>query len=121
MSVSAIAEYVVLDGDSDLDRRSPATRLRPGGVLAGQAGTIREMLGILETLTTAGQRHSMNKIVDFLAKHVLAARCDLGRRNKEALMRLIGALRAESERFLPEPTLFSHQTKSILALMGSVA
>jgi hypothetical protein len=90
---------------------------RAGG-LGGQAGTIREMLATLETLTRAGQRHSMEKIVAFLAAHVPVAGHGLGRGNMEALMRLLQSLRRESERSCPDSVVFSLQAENTLALMG---
>ena len=121
MSAAAIADHVAFQSIAEPAWRPRPVRARSGSGLGGQAGTIREMLLGLGTLTTAGQRHSMNKIVDFLAKHVPGAGYELGRRNKEALVRLIEALRRESERPLPEIALFSHQTENILALMSAVA
>jgi len=121
MSVAAIADHVAFQSIAEPAWRPRPTRTRPASALGGQAGTVREMLLVLGTLTTAGQRHSMNKIVDFLAKHVPGAGYQLGRRNKEALVRLIEALRRESVRPLPEIALFCHQTENVLALMSAVA
>jgi hypothetical protein len=43
---------------------------RASKMLAGEAATIREMVAMLDTITFAGQRHVMSKIVDFMDEHV---------------------------------------------------
>src|SRR5690348_5506649 len=54
--------------------------VRQVGQLGRQASTLREMLRSLETLTVAGQRHTMEKIVAFLAEHLRGAGRKLGPR-----------------------------------------
>ena len=96
----------------------PVRQMSP---LGGQASTLREMLRSLEDLTAAGQRHTMEKIVAFLAEHLPGAGRTLRHRNREALVLLVLSLWRESQRCVPDIALFSRQAESILALMGALA
>jgi hypothetical protein len=88
--------------------------------LGGHAETIREMLFTLETLTFAGQRHTMSKIVDFVAQHVRYALQRLGCRNGKMLKDLIGWLREESQRALPDVGTFRRRADDLLTLLVTV-
>ena len=89
--------------------------------LGGYAETIREMLSRLETLTFAGQRHSMSKIVDFVGQHVRHAPQGVGSRNGRMLTELIAWLRDESERALPDVATFCRRSEALLTLLVAVA
>lgn len=87
---------------------------------ARQAATIREMLSTLETLTSAGQRHTMSKIASFVGRHARDGRHDLTPRNGDALADLSGWLRREAERAAPDVASFSRRTEDVLALLATL-
>jgi hypothetical protein len=89
--------------------------------LGGQAATIREMLSRLDTLTMAGQRHSMSKIVAFVGSHVRRTLRQVGTRNGRTLVELIERLQGESERSLPDIAIFSRRAEDLLVLLSAVA
>lgn len=72
---------------------------------------------MLNTFTSAGQRHSMAKVVAFLSEHPGRSPHAVGRRNRA----MLAALRRESTRALPDVARFSRQTESVLALLAAIA
>ena len=92
-----------------------------GPALGGQTHTIREMLQNLETLTSAGQRHSMRKIVDFVSQHVPRARHPVSPRNRRTLEDLVNWLREESDRALPDVIAFCRRADNLLVLLTTLA
>ena len=101
--------------------RKPSSDLHQGAALGGQTHTIREMLRTLETLTSAGQRLSMRKIVDFVGQHVPRARQRVGHRNQKTLDDLLTWLREESDRALPDVIAFCRRVEDLLVLLTTLA
>lgn len=120
MSMAPMMNDVSSPNRPELNLGRRPGRGRPTNQLRTQASTLREMLVALETFTAAGQRHTMEKIVAFLAEHVPTACRTLGRRNREALVRLVLSLRQESQRRAPDPVLFGKQAENIMVLMGAL-
>jgi hypothetical protein len=82
---------------------------------ARQAATVREMLATLETLTPAGQQHTMSKIVAFVGRQS----GDTFR--EDALADLSRSLQREAARALPDVATFCRGTEDVLALLAANA
>jgi hypothetical protein len=90
------------------------------GLLGRQLSVIREMLASLDTLTIAGQRHVMEKVVTFVDERVRAAPLRVGHRDRTALLKLLTDARTESQRRASDPSSFKRHTESLIALLGAV-
>jgi len=103
----------------DLPRELPLPP-RPGepAVLARPLSVIREMLGMLDTLTIAGQRHLMEKVVGFVEACARAAVTHPNARRRETVFELVVQLRKESERLVPDSLRFTAQAEKLMALLG---
>lgn len=103
----------------DVPRELPLPRL-PGerAVLARPLSVVREMLGMLDTLTIAGQRHLMEKVVGFVELFARAAVTHPNARRREALFDLVSELRKESERLVPDALRFTERAENLIALLG---
>lgn len=110
MSVSMIAAEIVRD-----------TRVtRPDGERYGRylpLPVIREMLLMLDSLTIAGQRHLMEKVVHFVEGQLPRVAVTLTRRNQLAVSTLLQELRHQSDRLVPDVATFSRGAESLLALL----
>jgi hypothetical protein len=84
--------------------------------LPTQLGIVAEMLAALETQTTAGQRHTMGKVVGILAPHV-------GRRASVRLRmaRTIDELAHEAGRLVPDAPLFRHHAELVVFALRAIA
>jgi hypothetical protein len=80
----------------------------------------REMLVTLETLTNAGQRHLMAKVVTFIEGHVATATAGVRERPRAAALQLLGQLRRESERPSPDVATFRSRAETLIALLAPV-
>jgi hypothetical protein len=89
--------------------------------LSRQLGIVREMLPTLDTVSAAGQKHIMGKVVAFIQAQAARACRDLSRRNQEMFAELLELLTHESRRLLPDVRIFSHRAESLLAFLGAVA
>ena len=81
---------------------------------------IREMLVMLDSLTIAGQRHLMEKVVRFVDDQVPRLSASVGRRNHSAVETILEALRHESDRLVPDVAVFSRGAESLLALLAAL-
>jgi hypothetical protein len=86
--------------------------------LADELATVQQMLATLDTLTTAGQRHLMTKVVAFVEDHVplVVERADGGKHS--ALHEDLALLRHESERPLPSAAAFEERAERLLARLA---
>jgi hypothetical protein len=75
-----------------------------------------EMLAMLETLTNAGQRHLMAKVVTFIEGHI--AKATPGVRDRQRAAALLTQLRRESERPSPEVAAFRAHAERLIALLA---
>ena len=89
-------------------------------VLSRQLSVIPEMLATLDTLTTAGQHHTIGKVVMFIQDQVRHAIPRLGRRNRATLAELMERLERESERQLPDLASVSRHATSLMTLIAAV-
>lgn len=95
------------DADSEPDQ-ALASRTPPDDP-ADRFGVAREILSALETLTNAGRRHFMAKVVVFMEGQVAEAAPDPTGCRRDASMALLAQLKRESSRPLPDLTAFRHQ------------
>jgi hypothetical protein len=106
-------------GDYALDARArgrgPVHRGR--SVSARESGLIREMLSTLETLTVAGQRHTMGKITGFLSETVDRLGPAVSLRTRSATGALLTRMAHESERLSPDVGSFCWAAESLLGLL----
>ena len=79
--------------------------------------TIRQMLATLDTLTIAGQRHLMSKVVAFVSGQVERVVREGGRVNRRMLLDQLTLLKRESDRQLPSVSTFSARADSLIALL----
>ncbi len=84
-----------------------------------QFEVIREMLSGLETLTAAGQRHSIGKILAFIRTRLRESGPLLSGRNRETVGELLDQLTRESARPWPDLRDVRERTESLIALLPS--
>jgi hypothetical protein len=84
--------------------------------LSRQLSIIQEMLRTFDTLTTAGQRYAMSKIVAFGRDQVSRA-CD----RVSPFADLIDELDRESARWLPDFSRFVERVERLVGLLASTA
>jgi hypothetical protein len=89
-------------------------------VLSRQLSVIPEMLATLGTLTTAGQRHTIGKVMTFIEDQVRHAISKVGRRNQAAVAELMEHLKQESERLHPDPASVSRHATILMTLIAAV-
>lgn len=83
---------------------------------------VQHMLAGLETLTRAGQRHQMEKIVGLLEEIVLHDTPGVGAQNRAALLaNAFAHLRRELQAVVPNARAFCHLAKSVAELAARVA
>jgi hypothetical protein len=78
---------------------------------------IREMLLMLDSLTIAGQRHLMEKVVRFVEDQLPRVRAGVGRRNLTGIESIVKQLQRESDRLVPDVAAFSRGAEALLALL----
>jgi len=104
----------------DLVRELSGDRVTGENGLLAQLPVIHEMLGMLDTLTIAGQQHVMEKVVDFVDSKTRAVAPRMGDRNRVTLFDLLRRLREESQRLVPDPLRFTRHAESLITLLRSV-
>ncbi|HVV48369.1 MAG TPA: hypothetical protein VHO06_01800 [Polyangia bacterium] len=97
-------------------QRPPSQR----ALLARQLPVIREMLGTFDTLTIAGQRHLMEKVVGFVDSKTRAVGPRMSNRNRATLLELLTRLRQESQRLVPDPVCFTRHAENLITLLDAV-
>jgi hypothetical protein len=80
--------------------------------------TIRQMITNLETLTIAGQRHNMKKILDFLEDHVQRAMRGASLGNRRMLTEQLALLKRDYDQRMPQVAAFSDRVLSLIALIA---
>ena len=78
------------------------------------------MISALDTQTTAGQRHSMSKVVSFIEGQAGRIRGGLSAGNQRMFADLLGHLTRESERLLPDVRTFSDRAHGLVSLLGAI-
>jgi hypothetical protein len=89
-------------------------------VRSRQLSVIPEMLATLDTLTTAGQHHTIGKVVAFIQEQVRHAIPRVSRRNQATLSELMEHLKQESERLFPDPASVSRHATILMTLIAAV-
>ncbi len=89
--------------------------------LVGQLAIIREMLGTLDTLTMAGQRDIMAKVVSFIRDNGRPLVHRIGCSDEGVVVELLGRLAVESERLAPDPHRFGQQAHDLVDLLSSAS
>lgn len=76
-----------------------------------------EMLVTLETLTNAGQRHLMAKVVTLIEGHIGTAALAARDRQRVAALQLLSQLKRECERPSPDLAAFRRHAETLIALL----
>lgn len=92
------------------------TQPRPSSP-AENLAIVRQMLATLDTVTLAGQRHLMTKVVALVDAQVDRAIQHVGRGNRRTLQEQLTLLKRESDRLLPSIAAFRDRAESLLALL----
>jgi hypothetical protein len=109
----------ILVTGSSTDRTNEGAVVNPAKLF--ELAVAREMIGSLETLTSAGQRHMMAKILSLLRGQVGSCPRVGGYRNRPALSDLEDRLGQEAARLWPDVTGFSRCAESLVGLLTAVA
>lgn len=110
MSVPMVASEVAFDRRPPVRAEEPERKHVPLTV-------IREMLLMLDSLTIAGQRHLMEKVVHFVQDQLPRLAGSLGRRNQSGIEAIVKQLQRESDRLMPDVSAFSRGAEALLALL----
>lgn len=98
----------------------PGVALEVGVRLARLLPIIREIVSDLETLTLAGQRLTMVKVVELIQDRVRELAPFVGPRNGQAIQELVERLGHEADHRYPDVAVFTNGAESLLALLGSL-
>ena len=99
----------------DLEASRPVPPLLASAASPSRLAVAREMLETLETLTNAGQRHLMAKVVTFVRGQVSAAARE---RPRAVAFQLLTELQRQSERPSPDLAAFRTVAETLLALLA---
>ena len=101
----------------ELTQSIPDDRFSRSPSLVEKLTTIRQMLATLETVTIAGQRHLMTKVVAFVDGQVSRAISQAGPGNRRMLLEQLMLLKGEAGRQLPSVPVFGARAENLLALL----
>jgi hypothetical protein len=108
----------------DFTPSAPVTRFsdsRPRAASPGELAVVREMLATLDTLTTAGQQHTMAKLVGFIQDRSIRVLPGISSRNRERVAELLAHLERECHRALPDVRSFSDRADRVVTLLTTGA
>lgn len=94
---------------------------RDRSLFSMQRAVVEEMLSTLDTLTAAGQRYIMGKIVAFIRDHISSECGGASWRNQRMLAELLDQLAREGESLWPNPGSFSDRAQNLVALLAATA
>lgn len=80
-------------------------------------GDIRWMVRSIDTLTLAGQRHELTKIVDLLEEELIRDRSYNSTSRLETVESLLAALREEARRLLPDVRSFAARADVLIGVV----
>lgn len=109
---------IMVTSEGEKPRRLPDCDPAP---LKLKVSVVREMLSVLNTLTAAGQRHTIGKIMALLEESAAAIAQRHGGRNGHALTELTVVLRQLGGHLLPDVTIFNRQAENLLTLLVALA
>ena len=89
-------------------------------LLLRQLSVVREMLGTFDTVTIAGQRHVMDKVIAFVEEQIRHAGTHVSQRNQATLADLMTHIRSESERLSPDSARFAQRAESLISLLVAI-
>ena len=75
------------------------------------------MVQSIDTLTLAGQRHELKKIVALLEDEIISGCGSVCTSRAEAIDSLLGALRQEASRLLPDVTSFVARAEALITFV----
>jgi hypothetical protein len=81
---------------------------------------VQEMLSTVDTLTAAGQRHTMGKVVGFISGAIEGLGPSVGMRNRSTLTDMLSQLARESERRSPDTRRFCGSADGLLELLSNL-
>lgn len=102
-------------------RASPSVQGNARASRLNRLAIVREMLSTVECATLAGQRYLMAKIVTFFDEVTADGYAGVGGRPRFMLAHLLGQLRQEGARPLPDAARFIQHAKHVLTLVDDLA
>jgi hypothetical protein len=97
--------------DEGLQQALPASP--PHALVVGRLGIVEALLGDLETVTHAGQRYTMAKIVGLLRDEVSDSAFRLSELERRSMKRSLDELAREQGRLLPDRIPFVARAQTI--------
>jgi hypothetical protein len=85
----------------------------PHALVVGRLGIVEALLGDLETVTHAGQRYTMAKIVGLLRDEVADSGPRLPELDRRRMKRALDELAREQDRMLPDRLPFAARAQTI--------
>ena len=119
MDQGSHAEQTHTTASVPVSQGTPAATItcRARSVLLGRLAIVREMLSTMESVTFAGQRHIMAKIVAFF-EDLIANECASGSgRARFLLAHLVHQLSCESRRPFPDAHAFQNHATDLLSMV----
>jgi hypothetical protein len=101
-------------------RSADAATSRDAFSFARQRDVIPGMLASLDSLSTAGQRYVMAKVVSFIHQHAGRAADCPSLQNQGMFAELVARLTRESDRLMPDARAFACAAESLVALLSVV-
>jgi hypothetical protein len=83
-------------------------------------GVVRELLGDLDSVTAAGQRFTMEKVVVMLGDEVGAVEAELNELQRRIMARALADLRRERDRPAPDADIFVVRSQIIADTLALV-
>lgn len=102
------------------DPHAASARSRPLS-LKDEIAVLEEVVAMLDTLTAAGQRHTMSKIARFVEGQMAGVANRLGEGAARELASSAAALGRAGEVALPDVGTFTQQARAAFAILGSSA
>jgi hypothetical protein len=113
-------EYPIGSYVPDSRARDTESGARGVPVSSRELTIVQEMLSTVNTLTAAGQRHTMGKVVGFISGAIEGLGPAVSVRNRLTLTDLLSQLARESERRSPDPQLFCWSADGLLELLSDL-
>jgi len=98
------------------DDRLPDAERTSNGHPLDRCGLVREMLARLDTLTAAGQRDVMGRVIALLATEQGEAR-GLGHGNRRTFCEQLERLRHEADRLWPDAASFCKRAENLISMI----
>jgi hypothetical protein len=89
-------------------------------LIVGRLGIVEELLGDLETVTHAGERYTMAKVVGLLRDEVADSEPRLSELQRRWMKRSLDELAREQDRMLPDRLPFAARAQNIAVSLSLV-